>query len=458
MGALVIAGVSSGVGKTTIATGIMGALVQQGLRVQPFKVGPDYIDPTYHSAVTGIPSRNLDSWMLSRSAIAELFTRATIKKDIAVIEGVMGLYDGLSGEDDTASTAEMAKLLKAPVILVVDVSKMARSAAAEVMGYRQFDPALNLAGVILNGVAGEGHLRAAAEPIERDAGIPVLGYLPGQEELRLPERHLGLIPTVEGAATKDFFHRLVEKTRETIDLPRLLEISDQASPPHPPQGPNLFPTQPIGPQIALAVAQDRAFSFYYEDNLDLLKAWGAEIAPFSPLADSSLPQDISGIYIGGGFPEQYAGQLAENEPMKQALREAAQKGMPLYGECGGLMYLGRGITDFEDRRHGMVNLIPAWSYMQRSSLTLGYRVIKARSPGPLLHLNQEIRGHEFHWSDLEEPLPEELAAYDVVSQGSRREGYQQGNVLASYVHLHFGSARSLAPNFVDACKRWRHTQ
>ncbi|MEE9201588.1 MAG: cobyrinate a,c-diamide synthase [Dehalococcoidia bacterium] len=457
--AVVIAGTTSGVGKTTVATGIMAALTRRGLKVQPFKAGPDYIDPSYHTWASGRPSRNLDTWLLPHQAVAELFQRATSGTDIAVIEGVMGLYDGHSSLGEAGSTAELAKLLGAPVVLVVDAHGAARSLAAMVGGYAAFDPALRLGGVVLNGTGSPGHIDLCREAIESATGIPVLGGLPRHEGLRLPERHLGLVPMVEGPAGREYLERLVAQVESAIDLDRLVKLAGEAAPPY--TTPTLFPTRHQPPRTRLAVAQDRAFSFYYEDSLDLLRAWGAEVVPFSPLKDSALPPGVDGIYLGGGFPELYAGELAENRGMQEAIRRAAQDGVPVYGECGGLMYLGQGIRDFEGREFPMVGLVPACSVLQPAllgkgrRLTLGYRTVRALRHGPLLRQGEEVRGHEFHWSVLEEDTGDSRRAYRVIDQGGRREGFHTGSVLASYIHLHLASRPFLAQRLVEACQRYR---
>ena len=324
--AVVIAGVRSGVGKTTIATGIMGALTRRGYRVQPFKAGPDYIDPTYHQLACGVPSRNLDTWLLDHQSVVELYQRASARGQISVVEGVMGVFDGHSSLSEEGSTAELAKLLNAPVILVADASKVARSVAAEVLGYQQFDPELRLAGVILNGVGGPRHLEFCQPQVEATTGLPVLGYLPRREELVQPERHLGLIPTVEGTVVREWYDTLIQQVEETIDLDRLVQLAATSSPP--PAQPNLYPAAPQPKRAIIAIARDQAFSFYYQDSLDLLEAWGAELAPFSPLEDESLPPGAGGIYIGGGFPEMYARELSENRPMRKSVLEAAAQGLP----------------------------------------------------------------------------------------------------------------------------------
>jgi len=455
MKAIVIAGTTSGVGKTTVATGLMGALRQKGLKVQPFKTGPDYIDPSYHSWVTGEPSRNLDTWLLSGDAVLELFSRAMAGKDIAVIEGVMGLYDGHSSVNDEGSTAELAKLLGAPVLLVVDSRKGARSLAAMVSGYKAFDAALNLGGVILNGIGSDDHLRLCREAIEHYTNTAVLGYLPRRESLSLPERHLGLIPTVEGTASGEFLKSLVEQCQATFNIPEILRLSEQAKVPK--AKPALFPQEPKPALARIAVAKDKAFSFYYQDSLDLLGAWGAELAPFSPLQDKELPQGISGLYMGGGFPELYAAELADNKSIKDAIKTAAGGGMPVYAECGGLMYLGRSIRDLEGNEYTMAGAIPVASQIDSPRLSLGYRTVQALGDGPMLRRGETVRGHEFHWSVLEKnaDMPN---AYSIVDKGKRREGFHKGNLLASYIHLHLGSLPSMAGRFVENCRRFQESK
>ena len=462
--ALVIAGVRSGVGKTTIATGIMGALTRRGMSVQPFKAGPDYIDPSYHALACGVPSRNLDSWLLPHSTVLELFQRAAGRREISVVEGVMGVFDGHSSLSEDGSTAQLAKLIKAPVVLVADASKVARSVAAEVLGYQQFDPDLNLAGVILNGVGGPRHLDFCKPQIEATTGLPVLGYLPRRDELVQPERHLGLIPTVEGTVARLWYDTLIQQVEETIDLDQILSIasgsgasgsgasgSGASGAGVTETAPEAFPLIAEPKRAIIAVAQDQAFSFYYQDSLDLLEAWGAELVPFSPLEDSELPRGAGGIYLGGGFPEMFAGELSDNKPMQAAIRDAVKRNVPVYAECGGLMYLGRSLADLEGKEHPMVGVIPAVSRMSDKRLTLGYRELEASSNGPLLRKGQKVRGHEFHWSTLDQPPTPEQSVYRVVSQDNRAEGFQVGSVWASYIHVHLGSHPSLPRRFVDTC-------
>ena len=447
--AIMVAGVRSGVGKTTIATGIMGALTRRGLQVQPFKAGPDYIDPSYHKLACGVPSRNLDTWLMSDHAVAELYQRASGSKQISVIEGVMGVFDGHSGLSEDGSSAQLAKLLDTPVILVADASKVARSVAAEVLGYQHFDPELRIEGVILNGVAGPRHLEFCAPQIEETTGLPVLGYLPRRDDLVQPERHLGLIPTVEGTVVDKWYDSLIQQIEDTIDLERILEIADSARPPW--VAPYLFPAFDQPKQAKIALAQDEAFSFYYQDSLDLLEAWGAELIPFSPLSDNKLPDGVGGVYIGGGFPEMFAAGLTHNEAMRKSLLQAVENGLPVYGECGGLMYLGESLSDLEGIHYPMVGAIPVVSSMEGRRLHLGYREVESNTNSPLLCKGQQVRGHEFHWSVLETPGDQSRSVYKVLNQDNRPEGFQYGSVWASYIHIHLGSDPDLAKRFVRIC-------
>ncbi|MFQ5957265.1 MAG: cobyrinate a,c-diamide synthase, partial [Candidatus Brocadiales bacterium] len=334
---ILIAGTHSGVGKTTLTLALMAGLRKRGLDVQGFKVGPDYIDPSHHTAVTGRPARNLDTWMMGSDACLETFQRAASGADISVIEGVMGLYDGHRDGTGAGSTADLAKLLCSPVILLVDAKGLARSAAALVMGYKGFDKEVPLAGVILNNVSSEKHLQFLKVPIEKHCNLPVLGYLSRNSQLTLPERHLGLIPYGEGKVSADFYTSLV-KQLEHVDIERIQEIADSSV--NMPTHPETIFCHP-GDQVAarIALARDEAFSFYYEDNLDLLRSYGAELIPFSPLRDSTLPSDIDAVYIGGGFPELYARELELNNAMRAEIKMAADTGVVIYGECGGMMYL-----------------------------------------------------------------------------------------------------------------------
>ena len=446
---VVIAGVRSGVGKTTIATAIMAALTRRRYQVQPFKAGPDYIDPSYHQIACGVPSRNLDTWLLPHPTVLELFQRAAGQKQISIVEGVMGVFDGHSNLTEVGSTAELAKLLNAPVILVADAGKVARSVAAEVLGYQLFDPDLRIAGVILNGVGSPRHLEFCQPQIEATTGLPVVGYLPRREEFIQPERHLGLIPTVEGTVANLWYDAIAKQVEETFDLDRIIQIASTCNPP--PAQTEAYPLENQPKKARIAIAQDKAFSFYYQDSLDLLEAWGAELIPFSPLEDQQLPPGAGGIYIGGGFPEMFAAQLAANAPMLASIRDAVDRGVPVYGECGGLMYLGRSLSDLEGNQHPMVGAIPAVSAMSDTRLVLGYREVESRVDNPLMGRGQRVRAHEFHWSTLEAAPTDQESVYRVVDQENRPDGFHVGSVWASYVHIHLGSDPSLARRFVDTC-------
>jgi cobyrinic acid a,c-diamide synthase len=449
---LVIAAPESGSGKTTVATGLIAALASRRT-VQPFKCGPDYIDPTYHAKAAARASRNLDTWLVPDSAVLTLFERACRGAGIAVIEGVMGLFDGKTGGDDLGSTAYLAKLLHAPIVLVIDASAMARSAAAIVHGFHTFDPKIRLAGVVVNRVAGEGHYRIVADAIEQATDVPVLGYLRRNSELSIPERYLGLIPSVEAPVEADHLQRLRAAIEETVDVNRLERIATEAPAFQSSSQESLFPPVRIERQTRIAVARDSAFSFYYEDNLDLLRAWGADVVEFSPLADNALPEGTAAVYIGGGFPELYAEQLAANQPMLEAIRCCAGAGMPVYAECGGMMYAGEQLEGANGARHRMMALVPAKTVINGDRLTLGYRQLRSLATSVVLEAGDEVRAHEFHYSRLEGEPERARAAY-LVDGGHRLDGYRQNSVTASYMHLHFGSSAAIAPRFVAAASAW----
>lgn len=495
---LVVAGTHSGVGKTTLTVGLLAALRRRGLRVQPFKVGPDFIDPSHHAAVAGLPSHNLDSWMLDRETLGQLFWEKARQADLALVEGVMGLFDGYDGKTDRGSTAEVAKLLSAPVILAVDASSMARSAAAIVQGFERFDPALRVAGVVFNQVASPKHFAYLREAVEGSCRAEVLGYLPRNASLTLPERHLGLVMAQEGVLSAELLDRLVAAIERNLSLDRLLAIAREgdrrhlsggaeaqrrgeaeergdgeaeerrsggengprrASPPDP------FPPASFTPTaipVRIGVAWDRAFCFYYQYNLDLLRSLGAELIPFSPLEDSGLPLGVRGLYLGGGYPELHAAALEANLPMREALRSFAGAGGPLYAECGGFMALTREIVDMEGKSHTMVGLFPTRAVMGQRLRALGYVEVEVGRDNPLGRVGERARGHEFRYSQID-PLPPEVPrayrlhkSYQVAGQidDLPEEGYLYRNVLASYVHLHFGSNPEWARRWLALCASW----
>jgi cobyrinic acid a,c-diamide synthase len=457
-GRLVIAGTHSGVGKTTVTVGLIAALCQRGLTVQPFKVGPDFIDPSYHSLAAGRPSRNLDAWLLPPERVRSCFGRAAGTADLALIEGVMGLYDGSDYDNESGSTAEVAKLLGAPVVLVLDAGKIARSAAAIALGYQQFDEDLTLAGFIVNRVAGESHGRGVAAAVERSTGLPVLGWLPREEQLQVPERHLGLIPTAEPGRWQEFTHAAGTVAARYLDLDRLLALARRA-PPLSEQGSLHVLSEPRcladDERPIIAVARDEAFTFTYEDNLDLLRAAGAQVVQFSPLRDEALPPRTAGILLCGGFPEVYAERLAANRALHAALWAAQRLEMPMYAECGGLMYLTEAIHDANGGAHSMVGLLPGRCEMG-GRLTLGYRVARAAGASWFLSENEEVRGHEFHysaWHGRPADLPPAYLLRPRLGRAEAQpEGARVGNLWASYVHVHFGAKPELAGRFVKACR------
>lgn len=463
--AILIAGASSGVGKTTFATGLIMALRAKGLRVQPFKAGPDYLDPTYHSRAAGpdFPARNLDTWLLPANNLKELYWRTAQRADIALIEGVMGLYDGKNGQSEQGSSAALAKLLGVPVIAVLDIGKLSRTAGAIALGLQKFDPELKLAGFLLNNAGSLTHYEWARQAVEEATGLPVVGWLPKNQEWALPERHLGLLPaseSMEAAKLEAILELLGQQIAKTVDLAAIERLAATAA--FEPLSyasqieTNLFPREPLKTRIRLGIAQDAAFGFYYQDNLELLQAWGAELVFFSPRHDQQLPDNLNGLYIGGGFPEVFAYDLATNSSMQSAIREVARAGLPIYAECGGLMYLGQGLQDFDGTCHPMVGLLPYQTAMQNRRVKIGYVEVQAVNPAhPLLSPNATVRGHEFHWSSLAGNLDPRYAAYTIPAQSNRLEGWLKENVLASYVHFHFGSDSQLAPRLVEWCYRYK---
>ncbi len=448
---LILAAPMSGSGKTTITTALIAAFSAREVRVASFKVGPDYIDPTYHTLAAGRACRNLDAWMLSPDQVRALFARGAQDADLALIEGVMGLFDGFSGRDDTGSTAHIARILDAPVLLVLDASAMARSAAAIVQGMRDFDPRVRVVGVLLNRVGGENHAQMVKEAIESEVGVPVVGYLARDDALHLPERHLGLIPTLEPGRWRAWLDAAREKIAATVNLDQVLELA-RAAPQLLSVGDDPFAFESKS-RAVIAVARDAAFNFLYEDNLDLLRAAGGESAFFSPLHDRALPRGTQAIYLCGGFPEMYAAELAANVAMLDAIRAAFRAGMPIYAECGGLMYLTEEIVDAHAERatHAMVGVLPGRSVMT-GRLTLGYRTARSVSDSWLWRAGETIRGHEFHYS-LWENRPSDLSpAYELLPSASQKEtrwdGACIGNLFASYVHLHFLARPELATRIV----------
>jgi cobyrinic acid a,c-diamide synthase len=478
---VVIAGTSSGAGKTTVACGLIGALRARGLEVQGFKVGPDYIDPSHHALVSGRAGRNLDAFLSGPELMAPLLRHGSQGADVAVIEGVMGLFDGASGRGELASTAHVAKLLGAPVLLVVDAAAMARSAAAMVHGYSTFDPEVNVAGVIFNRVGSDHHdqlLREALDPL----GIPVLGALRRDERIVTPERHLGLVPALEReAGAREALAALAEAMSRYVDLdeveriargaPGLAGASEDAwSPQAGAAGADMERMQPRAEGARIALAAGPAFSFHYEENLELLRGAGAELLPFDPLSDEALPADAGGLLLAGGFPEVYGAELEANARLRVEVAAFAASGRPVLAECGGLLYLARELDG-----HEMCGALPLRAHMT-GRLTLGYREAVAATETPWLKEGERVRGHEFHYTQVEptdDPSPTILrpagarqaepsrgaedteratgAAWTLSARGKERtEGFVRGGVQASYLHVHWAAHRQLAWRFAQA--------
>jgi cobyrinic acid a,c-diamide synthase len=450
---VVIAGTSSGAGKTTVACGLIGALRKRGLCVQGFKVGPDYIDPSHHALASARPGRNLDAFLSGPELIAPLARHGSQGADIAVVEGVMGLFDGASGQGELASTAHVAKLLNAPVVLVLDAAAMARSAAAIAHGYRTFDPDVNVAGVIFNRVGSDHHEQLLRESIG-DLGpptLPVLGALRRDERIGTPERHLGLVPAGEReAGAREALEVLAEAMVRCTDLGEIERLARSAPElpgerwsPNPADG-----AEPVsGARIALAAGP--AFSFHYQENLELLRGAGAELATFDPLSDEELPAEAGALLLAGGFPEVYCAELEANAPLRAQVAAFAASGRPVLAECGGLLYLSRELDG-----HRMCGALPLRARMS-DRLALGYREAVAATATPWLDAGERVRGHEFHYTHIESPHSDGEAhpAWTLSARGSERaEGYVRGGIQASYLHVHWAAHPQLAVRFATAAR------
>ncbi|MBF0228188.1 MAG: cobyrinate a,c-diamide synthase [Desulfamplus sp.] len=512
MKGFVIAGTGSGSGKTTITLGILAYLSKLGYKVAPFKVGPDFIDPGHHTALTGKISRNLDSWMLSRAINEKIFAKGCIGSDfdnfdkadfgkadvdkeglgrvseiadVAVIEGVMGLFDGYSGNSEAGSTAQMAKWLKLPVVLVLDAKSMARSAAAIVQGFENFDPEIEFAGVIFSKTGSSRHYDYLKEAIEANCRMKSLGHIPRTPEITMPERHLGLVTSDEYKLSSDVIAKLVEivdkntSIREMVEtLPQynisklsyLINLDSYQSNSN--ENINSIQTSDnfqliVSPQnikTRIAVARDKAFCFYYQENIEALQRYGAEIVQFSPIESPSLPPNIHGIYLGGGYPEIFAKQLSDNKSLIKEIKEKSLQGMPIYGECGGFMYLCKDITGLK-----MAGCFPFSAVMSKKMRSLGYRQITLKQDTIIGKKGDVLRGHEFHYSSLENDninicgehngcVSQLMRVYDTTARDGQElflNGYQVNNTLGSYLHLHFESMQGVAAlAFVDSCRKF----
>jgi cobyrinic acid a,c-diamide synthase len=452
---LVIAGTSSGVGKTSLTLGLTAALCRRGLKVQTFKVGPDFLDPTWLSLASGRPCINLDGWMCGTQYVQELFTKVSADADIAIIEGVMGLFDGADPASAQGSTAEIARWLDAPVLLVVNAHGMARSLAALVKGYAEFDPELHLAGTIANRCGSARHAEWLGEALAAVGLPPLAGAVLRDSLPSLPSRHLGLVTADRQNLPAAALDSLADAVELQLDLPRILGLAEKV-PPIPASVAAPIPDADSRP-VRIGLAFDEAFHFYYPDNLQALEAAGAALVRFSPLHDATLPDGLDALYLGGGYPEEHAAALEANQAMRQAVSAFAAAGRPIYGECGGLMYLSEGIELRDGTRHAMAAALPFATRMLATRKRLGYAEVLQLAQGPFGAAGTCLRGHEFHYSEIiDQPSasnwqPAWQVSYRRAGE-SVREGFTRDRLFASYVHVHFASRPDTARAFVDFCR------
>lgn len=445
--AFMVAGTASGVGKTTCSLALMAAFRRRSLAVQPFKCGPDFLDTAHHTSICGRNSRNLDTWMLDKQTNRELFAQASTDADVAIVEGMMGLFDGVAGGTDQGSSAEIAKLLNLPVVLVLDASKSSRSIAAVVKGFEDFDPGVRFGGVILNGVASENHFQMLEPAITLNSSVPILGWLPRNSDITIPERHLGLHTAAEQTdwpARCDAFAALAEKH---LNLDLLLHNEGWA---HPTVAAKPLRLPACKERARVAVARDRAFSFYYQDNFDLLRECGAELVEFSPLSDEQIPEDIDAIYLGGGYPELYAQALSKNSRLLGQIRSFAAGGKSIYAECGGMMYLAESLTTLNNESFPMAGALPLQVAMTKKLVHFGYAEVEFTEDCLLGAKGTTVRGHSFHCSQatITGQVETPYCVRYSLSAREEAEGYSRHNVLASYIHLHFRANPAIAAAFV----------
>ena len=466
---IIIAGTTSGVGKTSITLGILYILKNLGFKIQSFKIGPDFIDPSYHHFVTNSPSYNLDSWLMGKKGLINTFEKYTIGKDIAVIEGVMGLFDGAGGKNNFASTAQIAKILNSPIILVIDASKAARSIAAIAYGFMKFEKGLKIKGIILNKISSNRHFHFIKDAFENKIKIPIVGVIYRNQELIFSERHLGLIPREElDDKRRKVILNSAKVLSESLDAEKIVSLirprqneTVRKKKIHTGKEQNIQ-------SIKIAVALDESFNFYYQENLDTLQKKGAQLIFFSPLNDLRLPEEVDGIIIGGGFPEILARNLSRNQSMMKAIKKIAESQIPIYAECGGLMYLSKSIKEGPssykndkipeskgnfNKTYRMVGLIDAITNMT-DQLTLNYTQGKVINESLFGNINR-VRGHEFHFSVMENISNDSKFSY-YLNKGkgitNQKDGIVVYNTLASYTHLHFSNTK-LPERFILNCKK-----
>lgn len=462
---VMIAGVQSGAGKTTLTLGIIAALNRRGIKVQPYKVGPDYIDPGLHYHASGIKSHNLDSWMSDNQQIKSIFLKNSQDKDISVVEGVMGLFDGARAEHINGSSAHIALILDIPVILVVNVKGMGRSCLAIIKGFKEFEPGLKLSGVILNNAGSDYYKIVLKKCIEEELGVKVLGCLPKNTNITMPERHLGLLPAEENKELKNMLNQMADMVEAEIDLDGIIDIAQSAE--NSDMGLETAKDLDLGvdlgtdlkEKVTIGIARDEAFSFYYQDSLDYLQELGASLQFFSPLNDRTIPK-LDGLYLGGGFPEMFLDRLTNNTSMIASIKDAFTRGVPIFAECGGFMYLTKEIIDFEGKSWPGVGIVPACVRMTKRLKALGYVKATALNDSIIANKGDILKGHEFHYSEIT-GLKQEDAAYSLVGgKGAdfRTDGYVKDNLTASYVHFHLRSNAKAAAKFVNACFNYKQKQ
>lgn len=448
---IVIAGAHSGVGKTTVATGLMNALARRGLRVQGFKAGPDYVDLQCHRWATGRPGRNLDTWLMSPEQALDVFCRGAAWADVAIIEGKRGLFDGVGGTDETGSTAHLAKMLKAPVVLVLDATSSARSTAAVALGFRQFDPEIQLAGVICNRVSGDRHAQIIREALE-GVGIPFLGALTSDRQLQVPEDRLGLVLPGGELSWPHWIAQVGEAVTAQVDLDKVMAAAS-AAPELRCTGGEADSAGPFSPAQAgrfkglrVGVPLDEAFWFYYPDTFDLLVHWGVEPVYFSPLRDRSLPEGLNGLYLGGGFPERHGAKLAANSSMLASVRGAAEAGLPILAEGGGYLYLLEELPDESGEVYAMAGVLRGLVRLQSRLQGMGYRVAE---PG-------SVRGHLFHYTRVEAADgPSAWTLHRADGELDRPDGYRTETLVASYLHVHHGTQPAVMEQFLTTCQAFK---
>ncbi len=440
---IVVAGTTSGVGKTSITTAIIHGLQERGYSVQPFKVGPDFIDPSYLSSVSGKIAHNLDSWMMGKNGVLKNFVQNS-QEDISIIEGVMGYYDGFSGKSSFASTYDVANITKSNVILVLDASKAARSIAATALGFKNFEKNSRICGVILNKIGSKKHEILCRDALKK-VGLSILGVIPRDNDLNLESRHLGLIPVREKQSLDKKIKSIAKSLSGFIEIEKIIKLAKN--------GPNL-PKIPVRKsekiRTKIAVALDESFNFYYQDNLDELRRLGAELVFFSPVSDKKIPT-CDGIYIGGGFPEVKGDLLQRNKTMTRLVKKYAEDGLPIYAECGGLMYLTKSII-YKSGKFAMVGLFDAVTVMEKR-LKLNYTSAKIGPGSPFSLQSKTVKGHEFHYSELDLLSKDSKFAYDMsigIGIKDKKDGLTVHNTLASYMHVHFANS-PIAANFVKSC-------